>query len=127
VGASYSTLSAASLVCLIRRNAAHLRGRIVSLRMLHVEGMPVPVVTFAAPQALAARSGGNWGLSYSLFGDGGVRHPYLGYWVTVKDEAGRWVQSLGQVPSTGQGSGDIATPYRSDQSCAGLALCSAHG
>jgi hypothetical protein len=124
--ATYRTLSTASLACLIRRNAARLHARVVSLRMLNVEGMPVPVVTVSVPPALATRSGGNWGLSYSFL-DSSAPPPYVGYWVTVKDDAGRWVQSLGQVPSAGGGSGDISTRYRSGRSCAGLPVCSAHG
>jgi hypothetical protein len=59
--ASYRTLPAASLSCLIHRNAARLHARIVSLRMLEVEGMPVPVFTVSVPPELAARSGGNRG------------------------------------------------------------------
>jgi hypothetical protein len=125
--ASYRTLSAAALTCLVRRNAARVHGRVVALRMLQVEGMPVPVVTVSVPPTLAARSGGNWGLSYSLFDYPGAPSPYLGYSVTVEDEAGRWVQSLGQVPSAGGGWGEISTRYQSGRSCAGLPDCAAHG
>ena len=87
----------------------------------------MPVVTISVLPALAARSGGNWGLSYSLFDYSRAPSPYLGYSVTVRDEDGRWVQSLGHVPSAGGGWGDISTRYQSGQSCDGLPECSAHG
>jgi hypothetical protein len=124
---SYATLSATSLECLVRRNARRLHTRVVSMRMLRVEGLPVPVVTVRVPAALARRSGGNWGLALSMLDSPAAPPPYLGALVTVEDANGRWVQSLGQVPSTGTGAGDVSPRYQSGQSCAGLPDCSAHG
>jgi hypothetical protein len=122
---AHRTFSAESLRCLSHRHAARIGARVVSLRLLHVEGLPVPVVTISIPDALARRSGGNTGLAGSVIDS--PDSDYLGYFVTVVDGEGRWVQTGGLVPSSGSGVGGVSPRYQAGQACGGPIECVLHG
>jgi hypothetical protein len=126
--AAYRTLSAASLACLVRRNALALRMRVLSVRFLHPEGIPVPVINAEVPASLARRSGGQTGLAIGLLR---YQHqpysPYLGYLVQIEDSQGHWVQAAGAVPDSGGGTGGFALRYAHAQECGGLVMCTTHG
>jgi hypothetical protein len=122
---AHRTFSARSLACLIYRHAARIGARVVSLHLLRVEGLPVPFVTIRIPDALARRSGGNTGLAGSVIDS--PDSDYLGYFVTVVDGEGGWVQSAGSVPSSGSGVGVASPRYQAGQACGGPIMCVVHG
>ena len=124
----YRTLSASGLTCLAEQNASKLGARITAIHLLHLEGLPIPEVTVQIPSALANRSGGETGLSGALFHYNKPPYsPYVAYLVQAQDEQGRWIQSFGSAPPSGQGTGTSDSKYDHAQTCGGLIACTAHG
>ena len=109
---------------LVRANARRLGMRLLSLRFLHPEGIPVPVATLSAPPDLVRRSGGA-PLGASVFATVADETRSLGWYSDVVDERGEWVQSEGLVPAAG--SGVFVTRFPGATACGGAIFCRVHG